>query len=160
MKRIVRLTESDLVKLVKRVIKEQTQTQIPTEFAGARVINMTQVPDANYTNAFKGPYMSQTEGGLIAQKFPSNLEQVYIYDKTSQKFANAEDLKQVLRVAYQVKKEFSIVEGNSPIILPVNSFLKTCDSRVEQCPSRIQGSGVTVSIDPRGSGKTERVAFS
>lgn len=157
MKRIVRLTESDLVKLVKRVVREQTETTIPSTFANRPVKNMLNVDDATYKNTFKGPYMSQTEAGLIERSLPEYVQQVYIYDKTSQKFSG--DLKQQLRVGYQVKKEFSIMEGGKPFIYPLNSFLNTCDSRVQSCPSRIQNDGVTVSLDPRGSGKTQRISF-
>ena len=123
MKKIVRLTESDLVKLVKRVIAEQN---VP----GNPPIITANPP----SSVFKGPYMSQMEGEMLLKKFPQFLRQVFINDRIAQQNITKTEPTQAYRVAYQVIKDFFIDGVN----LPVNSFLNTCDSRTGQCENQIK----------------------
>jgi hypothetical protein len=133
MKRIVRLTESDLVKLVKRVIKEQQSS----EYANVPVIDRS-VPGS----AFKGPYMSQMEGEALKKQMPNLLRLVYILDeisKTGQGSVVQGNVRQNHRVAYQVLSPFEIEMNGKMVQMPANSFLNTCDSRTTKCDDKILG---------------------
>ena len=132
MKKIVRLTESDLVKLVKRVISEQQSNQ----YANVPVIDRP-VP----STAFKGPFMSQMEGEALRKKIPNFLRLVYILDeisRTGRASVVQGDVRQNHRVAYQVVSPFKIVlDNDKEIDMPANSFLNTCDNRSTKCNDNI-----------------------
>lgn len=139
MKRIIRLTESDLVKLVKRVISEQTTDSFPAN-PNTDVIKIP-ASATNYKNLFKGPRMTLLEAqnlynNLIQNKHVGYLKAIYLDDTSVVRQGqerpgtpNVSASTEQKRPVFQVMKEFKI--NGQPVIK--NGFLNTCDQRIEDC---------------------------
>jgi|688.fasta_scaffold139213_3 hypothetical protein len=139
MKRIVRLTESDLVKLVKRVIKEQqTNTQEPypgtttDPTTGQKIIPKTFGGTELYDTRGKripkrGPLLTQEEASALEPKGLVKLK--YIYDDAADKEGKN------IGLVFQVLQDFKINRGQGFETVFKNTFLNSCDSRLQQnCP--------------------------
>jgi len=107
MKRIVRLTESDLTRIVRRVISEQTQDTYPSELA-------------KYFQTISSHRNSDISPKAVYFKDLNGVEG-YFYCYTVGDPNNAVEQEKIRTGEYEKRKQYTIVDINDEIMSPLSS---------------------------------------
>ena len=121
MKRIVRLTESDLVKLVKKVLKEQTKPFDPKTFNPGKAL-VKDVPQVSYR-----PYVQPTPKGqsipLIQIKVGDELVDITMMNKTPKGATFYGKVRNWKENYYYEHMEIPFACGDSKVIMRPYNYL-------------------------------------